>query len=84
MFPGKSQYLNNDLYKNDKNIITLLDSVNPFTWRKVSKYIIDNTNLLTNRSKPILDTDQLIIETRAGNIIANNSGNSDIKVNKTL
>ena len=42
LFPGKSQYLNNDLYKNDKNIITLLDSVNPFTWRKVSKYIIDN------------------------------------------
>ena len=42
LFPGKSQYINNILYNNDKNIITLLDSVNPFTWSKVSKYILDN------------------------------------------
>ena len=25
LFPGKSQYINNILYNNDKNIITLLD-----------------------------------------------------------
>ena len=42
LFPGKSQYTNNDLYHDDENIIKILDSINPFTWHQVSKYILNN------------------------------------------
>ena len=42
LFPGKTQFSNIDLYHNDKNIIKTLDTINPFTWNKVSKYIIEN------------------------------------------
>ena len=42
LFPGKSQYIINKSYKDDDNIVTILDSINPFTWIKVSEYILKN------------------------------------------
>ena len=42
LFPGKSQFLNKNKYASDQNILSLIDSINPFTWNKTSKYIIDN------------------------------------------
>ena len=42
LFPGKSQFLDKNKYHNDENVINLLDSINPFTWNKTCKYIIDN------------------------------------------
>jgi len=42
LFPGKSQYINNKLYNSDENIVKILDSINPFTWNEVSKYILEN------------------------------------------
>ena len=42
LFPGKNQYNNNNLYNDDENIIKNLDSINPLTWNKVSKYILEN------------------------------------------
>ena len=40
LFPGKTQYL--DSYKNHKssNIFRVLDSINPFTWKKTADLII--------------------------------------------
>ncbi len=42
LFPGKSQFLNQNKFIKDKNIISLIDSINPLTWRDTVKYIIDN------------------------------------------
>ena len=42
LFPGKNQYIKENNYQNDQNIITLLDSINPLTWNKVSNYILKN------------------------------------------
>jgi len=39
-FPGKSQYLNENKYVNDKDIVSLLDSINPLSWVKASNYIL--------------------------------------------
>jgi len=39
-FPGKTQYLNENKYKDNKDIVSLLNPVNPFTWIKASNYII--------------------------------------------
>ena len=40
-FPGKDQYDNHcSNYLNEKNIIRLIDSINPFSWKKTSKEIL--------------------------------------------
>ena len=40
LFPGKSQYLDNKRINKSKNIFTVIDSINPFTWRKTADLII--------------------------------------------
>jgi len=40
-FPGKNQYLNNFTPYDSKHIIRVIDSINPISWRKTAKIIID-------------------------------------------
>ena len=42
LFPGKSQFLEQNKYQEEKNVVNLLDSINPYTWNKTYKYIVDN------------------------------------------
>lgn len=41
LFPGKNQYLNNFTTYDSNHIIRVIDSINPISWRKTSKIIID-------------------------------------------
>ena len=42
-FPGKTQYeKNNQRNINNNDVIRLIDSINPITWRQTVEYIIDN------------------------------------------
>ena len=40
-FPGGNQYLNNFTQYDSKHIIRVIDSINPISWRKTAKIIID-------------------------------------------
>ena len=42
LFPGKNQYIENNFFFSNKDIIRLIDTLNPFTWRKTANYIIEN------------------------------------------
>ena len=41
LFPGKSQYLKNPRNFNSNKVIRILDSINPFSWKKTAKIIIE-------------------------------------------
>ena len=40
-FPGENQYLNNPSLYDSTHIIRVVDSINPISWRKTAKMIID-------------------------------------------
>ena len=42
LFPGKTQYDNSSITAKDSNIIRMLDSISPLSWKKVSNSIIKN------------------------------------------
>ena len=42
LFPGKTQYDSDSKILEDTNIIRILDSINPLTWKKVADSIIEN------------------------------------------
>jgi len=42
LFPGRTQYDNSTMLSESYNIIRILDTMNPFSWRKVSNSIIKN------------------------------------------
>ena len=42
LFPGTNQYIKNKKKYSNKDVIRLIDSLNPFTWRKTANYIIEN------------------------------------------
>ena len=41
LFPGENQYLNNSTSCDSDHIIRVIDSINPISWRKTAKIIID-------------------------------------------
>ena len=50
LFPGKSQYLNENKYVDNKDIVSLLDPINPLSWIKASNYIVkSNINTIMIR-----------------------------------
>ena len=42
LFPGKTQFNKKKKLSEDKNILNILDSINPFSWNKVVNYIFRN------------------------------------------
>ena len=43
LFPGKTQYNNSSNYPEGVSIQSVINSINPFSWYKTAKYIIQQT-----------------------------------------